>query len=131
MTHPWGLPYLYLIFSCTCLPPFFFFFFLNNPAPPDLSPLPHPPPLPLRAPSAGIPPPHPLRSWSRLPDRSPAAPPRSSRDSCRSHRRGAPGVVTGNYPAMIVAVQRAVDRKSTRLKSRHLVISYAVFWLKK
>src|SRR5688500_19349174 len=33
--------------------------------------------------------------------------------------------------AMVVNDSRAVDRKSTRLNSSHLVISYAVFCLKK
>src|SRR5688500_20007557 len=46
-------------------------------------------------------------------------------------RRGAPALSTGAIAA--VRRRRAVrlDRKSTRLNSSHLVISYAVFCLKK
>src|SRR5688500_19598496 len=38
----------------------------------------------------------------------------------------APGPLNGNF-----AIENAPDRKSTRLNSSHLVISYAVFCLKK
>src|SRR2546426_8222085 len=47
-------------------------------------------------------------------------------------RRGATLIVTEGAPLPDVAVaQVLVDRKSTRLNSSHLVISYAVFCLKK
>src|SRR5256885_7612823 len=35
------------------------------------------------------------------------------------------------FDAVYVGIQRTADRKSTRLNSSHLVISYAVFCLKK
>src|SRR5688500_19721426 len=44
------------------------------------------------------------------------------------------GIVTENgviYPPYEINLRQAVDRKSTRLNSSHLVISYAVFCLKK
>src|SRR5256885_16963971 len=43
-------------------------------------------------------------------------------------RRAASGPFSGRYTALIVDGR---DRKSTRLNSSHLVISYAVFCLKK
>src|SRR5690349_23474392 len=55
----------------------------------------------------------------------------------RSHRRGARVVTqprTGSRPATtmkITAARAIVDRKSTRLNSSHVEISYAVFCLKK
>src|SRR5256885_10558928 len=41
------------------------------------------------------------------------------------------GTVAGPhpYPAMVRDFQKVIDRKSTRLNSSHLVISYAVFCL--
>src|SRR5256885_7052931 len=107
------------------------FFFLNDPAPTEFSPLPHPAPLPIKHPAqadgadrraAG-------QDGRRCRDaRRPTA-----GDGAREWRGGAdhlpaagglgPGQVGG-------AVRRSVDRKSTRLNSSHLVISYAVFCLK-
>src|SRR5256885_11921023 len=48
-------------------------------------------------------------------------------------RRGDEGAAVGKIDADLLAVElaQAVDRKSTRLNSSHLVISYAVFCLKK
>src|SRR2546430_10460391 len=74
-------------------------FFFNDPAPPDIYPLPLPGALPISPPS---------------PDArgSPTAPgPRAGRRSSRTRR------------------PRARDRKSTRLNSSHSQISYAVFCL--
>src|SRR5256885_2464211 len=49
--------------------------------------------------------------------------------------KGAAGAISdlvgGHVQAMISALQTVADRKSTRLNSSHLVISYAVFCLKK
>src|SRR5256885_8379128 len=42
-----------------------------------------------------------------------------------------PVVMTGHEPPCEVEVSMETDRKSTRLNSSHLVISYAVFCLKK
>src|SRR5256885_7992892 len=52
------------------------------------------------------------------------------------HRGCVPGAVVGLHGAVrfgleLLAVQGQTDRKSTRLNSSHLVISYAVFCLKK
>src|SRR2546426_6299038 len=47
-------------------------------------------------------------------------------DLLRDHRGG-----PGREPGRPRTVRRARDRKSTRLNSSHLVISYAVFCLKK
>src|SRR2546426_2524645 len=41
------------------------------------------------------------------------------------------GIVGERLQYRIVSVNRQIDRKSTRLNSSHLVISYAVFCLKK
>src|SRR5256885_7228157 len=46
-------------------------------------------------------------------------------------RPGAERKLTGKEEALLVATACAKDRKSTRLNSSHLVISYAVFCLKK
>src|SRR2546426_8720820 len=56
----------------------------------------------------------------------------------RSHRAGFPAIARvrtdpdpGGGGDRVHRARRAVDRKSTRLNSSHLVISYAVFCLKK
>src|SRR5256885_11578007 len=47
-------------------------------------------------------------------------------------RRETQSLVVGNLSGdVIAAIESAEDRKSTRLNSSHLVISYAVFCLKK
>src|SRR5256885_11075615 len=45
--------------------------------------------------------------------------------------RRVPGTTTWTQDAMLVVAADGTDRKSTRLNSSHLVISYAVFCLKK
>src|SRR5256885_11133968 len=107
------------------------FFFLNDPATPEIYPFPLPAALPFGSPGSGSPPgPRPLRhsrhgSGSRwltrcmrraygcgfTPARIPPRPEFPGRPPC-------------GRPA------DAGDRKSTRLNSSHLVISYAVFCLK-
>src|SRR5256885_17257881 len=82
----------------TRLTPFSFFFFLNDPAPPEIYPLPHHDALPIP----------PAAATETTPPSRCRTPPRPRR--ARHPRR---------------------DRKSTRLNSSHLVISYAVFCLKK
>src|SRR2546426_7986043 len=52
----------------------------------------------------------------------------------RSELSGLRDITVPEYPAFVLAIPdtvRARDRKSTRLNSSHLVISYAVFCLKK
>src|SRR5437773_5432817 len=52
-----------------------------------------------------------------------------SRSSGRNNSRGL-AIVTGNSAALVL-VTIARDRKSTRLNSSHITISYAVFCMKK
>src|SRR2546426_4579238 len=65
--------------------------------------------------------------------RSPTPPER--RDDCRPNLRLGRGLDGRVCPALAqhknLRVSRRADRKSTRLNSSHLVISYAVFCLKK
>src|SRR5256885_10211737 len=89
------------------------FFFFNDTAPPEISPLSLPDALPI---CHGTPAPHRLRAIDRGGARRRDEPRRRSRrprEGRRLRRRG------------------SSDRKSTRLNSSHLVISYAVFCLKK
>src|SRR5256885_8456189 len=57
--------------------------------------------------------------------------------TCRGRRRQQHGIMTGAVSrsqllqTQLPAEKRILDRKSTRLNSSHLVISYAVFCLKK
>src|SRR5256885_3904749 len=142
----------YLIFIPICV---FLFFFLNDPAPPEFSPLPLPAPLPIldatRPPPP--PPPPPPEPCGRPP---PPPPPADQHHNTRpaiglQDRRGregaggwevlvaqatAPAATTEKFreKAHAASINPSVsltDRKSTRLNSSHLVISYAVFCLKK
>src|SRR5258708_25190135 len=80
-----------------------FFFFLNDPAPPEISPLPQHDPLP-------------ISGCGELPAVEDQALPEVEELLAGDvHRRG----------------ERLADRKSTRLNSSHQIISYAVFCLKK
>src|SRR5256885_15822695 len=92
----------------------FFFFFFNDTATTEIYTLSLHDALPI---SDGA---------QRAPARTPSRPRRQRpRGSTRvARRRGARG-----FPGR--AVPRSRDRKSTRLNSSHLVISYAVFCLKK
>src|SRR2546426_9142612 len=74
-----------------------------------------------------------FRSWGRRRRRARARAPGPARASCRP-----PGARRRARPAARAAAARRApggasggDRKSTRLNSSHLVISYAVFCLKK
>src|SRR5256885_8574783 len=103
-----------------------FFFFLNDPAPPEISPLPLPAALPIfLIPAASAP----VAAFVTDPKPFPAPAPddapvlASERPSSRTPAP-APAVPEPFDPS-------AADRKSTRLNSSHLVISYAVFCLKK
>src|SRR2546430_13412427 len=80
---------------------FVFFFFFNDPAPPEIYPLPLHDALPISLPVVGP----------------------AGRATHRLDRRWAP------RPPPIETMRR--DRKSTRLNSSHSQISYAVFCLKK
>src|SRR3989442_12612421 len=95
-----------------------FFFFLNNPAPPEIYPLPLPAPLPIT--TGGC---------------APATP-----DATTAFRIGIDGNVAPIPAASPTLPQpdfpgindvSSADRKSTRLNSSHVRISYAVFCLKK
>src|SRR5256885_5651528 len=119
--------FLHSIGSIVC----FFFFFLNDPAPPDFPPLPLPAPL-------------------RIPVEFPLCLPHSPgfvRDEERARDIdrecllpfligdvavlvGVRVVAGGDDDVIQTAVGEDEDRKSTRLNSSHLVISYAVFCLK-
>src|SRR5690625_5603048 len=46
-------------------------------------------------------------------------------------RVGSGGIMLPNHAPLVVAEQIGTDRKSTRLNSSHVAISYAVFCLKK
>src|SRR5256885_3891092 len=122
-----GVFYEFYIFYClimTPLPLFFFFFFFNDPAPTEIYPLPLHDALPIFARRGRSRPPH-----TRLPsDR----PPGNARPS--GHR--GLGFASGTRHTFRAVLHRPtqalrLDRKSTRLNSSHLVISYAVFCLKK
>src|SRR5256885_13702390 len=110
-------------FLPTPRPPLPSFFFFNDPAPPEISPLPLPDALP-------IPPPPPGPRWRAAAAPAPGGIPRTS---ARPRSRAAAtarrvSVRRVDRPPPVNATQ---DRKSTRLNSSHLVISYAVFCLKK
>src|SRR5256885_13048148 len=117
--------FFFLSITCHVL---LYFFFLNDPAPTEFYPLPLPAALPISA-------------MARRPPSSPAS------LSCATRTRGWVGPFSSVAPdtPCCAASCRAwmadwvrsgtsfirVDRKSTRLNSSHLVISYAVFCLKK
>src|SRR5256885_8543706 len=117
------ISYICLIFFFfLCLPLlFFFFFFLNDPAPPEISPLPLHAALPI--------------SEHLGPDRVPAAavaPDLGGMQNGHGDLLPADGVhLLADDGVDAVEHALAQDRKSTRLNSSHLVISYAVFCLKK
>src|SRR2546426_1683915 len=116
-----------------------------------------PRPQPLVAPrrSRGAPRPQPLVAPRRsrgAPRPQPLVAPRRSRGAPRPHTLGAPRRSRGtpryadtrlvcdprrrvtplaHAPVHRLTIDRDEDRKSTRLNSSHLVISYSVFWLKK
>src|SRR5256885_16174976 len=107
------------------------FFFLNAPAPTEFYPLPLPDALRIflrgfpgaRAAPRGPPPAQPLPR--RPPPRGPEPRPRLPRRAALVLRR------RGSDRAALPPRPHPPDRKSTRLNSSHLVISYAVFCLKK
>src|SRR2546426_4277117 len=112
------------------LPPFCFFFFLKHPPPPEISPLPLPDALPI---------PSTIATACRTPAALASdAPPNlwmwgaGGRDMEGALLRlGAPGGACDVEALGRDALRPSADRKSTRLNSSHLVISYAVFCLKK
>src|SRR3989454_9149990 len=65
------------------------------------------------------------------PDRPTRLPARGARTRFRPLRRPAPPSLTSSLRRRRTRQARVLDRKSTRLNSSHLVISYAVFCLKK
>src|SRR5256885_1864157 len=107
------------------------FFFFNNPAPPEISPFPLHAALPIYR-----------RGRARGPDAAVARPPgacvrqpprpvhRRARHAARVAAVARPTPWRRHIRARAAAPGRR-DRKSTRLNSSHLVISYAVFCLKK
>src|SRR5256885_3369004 len=117
----------------TCLAyttPFFFFFF-NHTAPTEIYPLPLHDALPISPQTVG--------SRAHPSTESPEARPQNGRHSPqhrpgeipprRLRRRHRTARFRGSRPARFTASQLSSDRKSTRLNSSHLVISYAVFCL--
>src|SRR5256885_5518472 len=114
-THPTPTP--------SCL----FFFFFNDPAPPEISSFPLPAALPIPRAATG----------ARRGERADAD------DRCRAGDAGAQATRAGLPPPPRDGPPAAgdgesgrrpagrSDRKSTRLNSSHLVISYAVFCLEK
>src|SRR2546426_5765215 len=93
---------------------FFFFFFFNDTATTEIYTLSLHDALPISARRRGA------RPGGR-----------SDRDGGRLPRQGTGGRPEPREGRARCARARAVDRKSTRLNSSHLVISYAVFCLKK
>src|SRR5256885_6153730 len=108
----------------------FFFFFFNDRAPPELSPLPLHAALPI-CPAGRALGGRGLRDGDQ---RSPTFALHAPHDRVRFGDASVLGEEPrrlGQRPAEIRDVERGEDRKSTRLNSSHLVISYAVFCLKK
>src|SRR5256885_12637070 len=113
------------------LPPLlFFFFFFNDPATPEIYPFSLPDSFPIfnsmcstsRSAASSI--------WRMSPDRSTATsatPSAAQPPSC--HLSGSPLIHNITWTPLVPC--SAADRKSTRLNSSHLVISYAVFCLQK
>src|SRR3989449_4501299 len=106
---------------------FFFFFFLNDPAPPEISPLPLHAALPI------------FHDRGRVRGDHRASAKGTDRRRARRLERFVPaqprlGIVASDlhaFPRGYSADRRLQDRKSTRLNSSHGYISYAVFCLKK
>src|SRR5256885_6724672 len=110
-------------------PPFCLFFFFNDPPPPEIYPLPLHAPLPISPHDSRNDRVSDMRALGVEPlDQHPPDPVRAvpliERDA-RPARRAAPDTERRAGRAS------RSDRKSTRLNSSHLVISYAVFCLKK
>src|SRR2546426_8970606 len=108
-----------------------FFFFFNDPAPPEIYPLSLHDALPISSGAPGVQgvllehgeEPLGLRVQDCLRGRR--------RHGDRPEQRRELAVVPdGHHAAVALASSPAPDRKSTRLNSSHLVISYAVFCLK-
>src|SRR3712207_7083316 len=100
------------------------YFFLNDPATPEIYTLPLHDALPISTAAAGPP------AAYRRPRRG------GCRSGSRSHGRQAEppataGSTTTWSPSLSSASRPPIDRKSTRLNSSHVNISYAVFCLKK
>src|SRR5256885_2918331 len=91
-----------------------FFFFFNDPAPTEIYPLPLHDALPI---------------WFRTPLISLML--KCAEVPALSECDHEPGKPMGVYANAARRRRHRVDRKSTRLNSSHLVISYAVFCLKK
>src|SRR5256885_1462499 len=107
------------------------FFFFNDPAPPDIYPLPLPDPLPIFVAEARRPRPdehEPVAQDADVGGPLHDVHERDDGEGALAAARGAARVV--HAEAVQVVDGDAADRKSTRLNSSHLVISYAVFCLK-
>src|SRR2546427_3188975 len=120
-----------MIFLFVWSPPFVPFFFFNDPAPPDIYPLPLPDALP-------------ISPLARHRDGRGGGAHRCIRDARPIGKPGlghTPGIDPADEPgcaaarpapaAAVPGGRRSRDRKSTRLNSSHSQISYAVFCLKK
>src|SRR5256885_9886387 len=109
---------------------FIFFFFLNNPAPTDIYPFPLRDALPICRADVAVVGTRRARRGLRVG--------RAARPAAGAHlrrvalaRRAAADDEARLEHVGRTRAARPVDRKSTRLNSSHLVISYAVFCLKK
>src|SRR2546426_5497216 len=123
--------YSFLFYSALCRLPFSLFFFLNDPPTPEISPLPLHDALPiyLHPATAG-------RVLHTAASRVLHAAAGGVLPELRVSSAAAvlPTLLAPSSPARrrrLEAGRGALDRKSTRLNSSHLVISYAVFCLKK
>src|SRR3989440_4780043 len=131
MTKYRPLPHHYVIFLLTCTPSYFFFFFFNDPATPEIYPLPLHDALPiccLSAPQS----PTPLVPWRGPPPRE------SGPGASQGYVKPRPPRLRARHRALTPRPQllrdrtpryQSRDRKSTRLNSSHDQISYAVFCL--
>src|SRR5256885_3598981 len=107
----------------TLPPSIFFFFFLNDPPPPEISPLPLHAALPIPiGHGLAVTPIQMADAYATIANRGILVSPHLI-----DHVAGSPPVRTKRRRIL----SSHVDRKSTRLNSSHLVISYAVFCLKK
>src|SRR5256885_3729301 len=106
-------------------PPVFSFFFFNDPAPPEISPLPLHDALPILLRAVGITKGYTLSRLGMVAVVATAGQVRALASSAAVRS------VWANDRLHYFDKETSTDRKSTRLNSSHLVISYAVFCLKK
>src|SRR5258708_15704067 len=122
--------FIFISFFFLTIPssPSFFFFFLNDPAPPEIYPLPLPDPFPIPS----------LRPTSRRPlipiSRSPRTPLQawSMASNCSIQSTPASRATSPTQkPTRDISAMWHEDRESTRLNSSHHIKSYALLFLEK